>query len=82
MQARSTYCDKIFKSGEELVANRHPSSRDIQQRIKSLRDMWQRLNDLSEQRKLRLNDALESHQVIYIYRIIIILNAYSYYIKK
>lgn len=63
MQARYPYCEKICRSGQELVANRHESSGDIQSRIKVLNNMWQRLRDLAKQRKTRLEDAAESHQV-------------------
>ena len=63
MQARQPYCERICQSGEELISNKHYASRDIRQRINSLRDKWKKLQELASMRRTRLDDAFESHQV-------------------
>ena len=63
MKARFSHCEAVCSSGEQLIQNNHYARRDIQARINSLRDKWQKLLDLSSKRRVRLDDAYESHQV-------------------
>jgi hypothetical protein len=53
----------LYQVGEKLITNKHFASKDIRMRITSLQDKWQRLRDLVAQRRTRLEDAAESHQV-------------------
>lgn len=62
MQARHPVSQAIVVSGEQLVDSKHYAARDLKQRLNSLRDKWQRLNELAAARKTLLDDALESHQ--------------------
>ena len=63
MKARFHHCEEVCKVGEELINNNHYAKRDIKTRINSMREKWQRLLELSKQRRVRLEDAYESHQV-------------------
>lgn len=63
MQARFHHCEQVCQVGEELINNNHYAKRDIKARINSMREKWQRLLDLSTKRRVRLEDAYESHQV-------------------
>ena len=63
MKARFRHCEEVCKVGEELINNNHYAKRDIKTRINSMREKWQRLLELSKQRRIRLEDAYESHQV-------------------
>ena len=67
MTARWPRCQKVCSSGEELVANRHYARKDIKLRCDSLYDKWKKLRDLAAARKTRLDDAYESHQVIFLH---------------
>jgi len=63
IKAREPRCSDLYKVGDNLIASKHYASKDIQQRVTSLQDKWQRLKDLVAQRRARLEDAAESHQV-------------------
>lgn len=63
MEARYPLCQAMCDTGRQLIKNKHYASRDIQQRINSLQDMWKKLKDLAQKRHTRLDDAAESHQV-------------------
>ena len=63
MLARLPHCEEICKAGERLASNNHYAKNDIKLRVGSLRDKWQKLRDLVAQRRTRLEDAAESHQV-------------------
>ena len=63
LAARQAPFDRLCNNGEQLIANGHPDSRGLKKRIKGLRDDWQRLDTLAQQRRTRLEDAAESHQV-------------------
>ena len=63
MKGRQPQCEEVCRVGENLVNSRHYASNDIRLRINSLREKWQRLRDLVAQRRTRLEDAAESHQV-------------------
>ena len=63
MDARRPLSQGVCQSGEELLAAKHYASRDIRQRIKNLKDKWQKLDDLAATRRTKLEDAAESHQV-------------------
>ena len=62
MQARQPISHAIVVSGEQLVSSQHYAALDLKQRLNSLRDKWQRLNELTGARRTLLDDALESHQ--------------------
>jgi len=63
MEARYPLCLNMCDTGRQLITNKHYASRDIQQRINSLQEMWKKLKDLTQKRRTRLEDAAESHQV-------------------
>ena len=66
MQARNAVCEQVCHVGEQLLNNRHYAHRDIETRVKNLRDKWAKLYDLAKKRRTRLEDAAESHQVNYV----------------
>lgn len=68
IKAREPRCSELYQVGDNLIASKHYASKDIRQRITSLQDKWQRLKDLVAQRRTRLEDAAESHQVKTIFR--------------
>ena len=63
MAARQAPFERLCSNGEQLITNGHPDSRELKKRIRSLRDSWQKLDTLAQQRRTRLEDAAESHQV-------------------
>ena len=63
MQARQPGYRQLCGVGEHLINNNHYAKRDIKKRLSSLADKWQKLQDLAKQRRTRLEDAAESHQV-------------------
>ena len=64
MSARHPAFEELCQCGEELIANKHKDSGELRRRINTLKDRWQKLRDLAKQRKTRLEDASESHQVM------------------
>ncbi len=56
-------CIQVLSVGEHLLSTNHRASPEIKSKIKSLTDKWNRLKDLAQKRKTRLEDAAESHQV-------------------
>ena len=69
MAAREPQFAEICHNGDQLIANKHKDSRDLKKRIQNLKDRWQKLRDLAKQRKTRLEDASESHQVLLMSRV-------------
>lgn len=63
MKAREAKSDLVCSGGDQLIAAKHPSSADIQARIKSLQQHWKVLRELVENRRKQLEDALEAYQV-------------------
>lgn len=63
MKAREAKSDLVCSGGDQLIAAKHPSSTDIETRIKSLQDNWKVLRELAEKRRKQLEDALEAYQV-------------------
>ena len=63
MAARVPRCDQVCAVGETLIKNDHYARKDIGTRVAALRDKWQRLRELVQKRRTRLEDAAESHQV-------------------
>ncbi len=63
IKAREPRCEELYTVGDKLIATKHYASKDIKLRMNSLQDKWQRLKDLVAQRRSRLEDAAESHQV-------------------
>jgi len=62
MKAHEPQTEVVCRVGETLIRGNHYAKKDIGTRVVSLRDMWQRLRDLVQQRRTRLEDAAESHQ--------------------
>ena len=59
---RQPISEGIQRVGEQLVANKHQNTPYISQRLQSLQDKWNKLDELIARRTTLLNDALESHQ--------------------
>lgn len=63
MKAREAKSELVCKGGEQLISAKHPSSADIQSRIKSLQQHWKVLQELAGNRRKQLEEALEAYQV-------------------
>ncbi len=50
--------------GERLIQQGHFGADKVRQRLDELLEMWRRLNDLSEQRRRRLTEAVDFHQFL------------------
>ncbi|XP_022241663.1 spectrin beta chain, non-erythrocytic 1-like [Limulus polyphemus] len=53
---------KVIKAGEKLVQTNHPQSRDIRQRIQTLKNKWDHLHELTALRRKQLEDASSAYQ--------------------
>ena len=62
MAGRRPISENIMAVGEQLEASNKQNSPYIGQRLRSLRDKWAKLDELTARRSTLLNDALESHQ--------------------
>lgn len=63
MKAREAKSELLRSGGEQLIAAKHPSSDDIQSRIKSLQQHWKVLRELADNRRKQLEEAMEAYQV-------------------
>ncbi|XP_070576983.1 spectrin beta chain, non-erythrocytic 5-like isoform X4 [Ptychodera flava] len=62
MVARERICDTVCATGEELIKAKHYAKKDIQLRIDSLKEKWEKLKEYAEKRRFRLEDAVQAHQ--------------------
>ncbi|XP_076359799.1 spectrin beta chain, non-erythrocytic 5 kst [Tachypleus tridentatus] len=53
---------KVIKAGERLVQTNHPQSRDVRQRIQTLKNKWDHLHELTALRRKQLEDASSAYQ--------------------
>lgn len=53
-----------MKVGEDLISSNHFGADRIQERVSSTHSMWEHLITLTKQRRKRLEDAVDYHQVI------------------
>ena len=60
---RLTSRDAVCSKGQRMVDEGHYASKDVQIKIKLLRNNFNRLNELVEVRRERLKDAAQSLQV-------------------
>ena len=63
MTARQRTVQGVLDTGQELIATGHPSKRQIQTRMGTLKERLETLREYVELRKWRLQVAAESHQV-------------------
>lgn len=63
MKAREAKSELLCSGGDQLIAAKHPSSADIQSRIKSLQQHWKVLRELADNRRKQLEEAMEAYQV-------------------
>lgn len=61
--ARQRTVQGVLDTGQELIDTGHPSKRKIKTRMESVREKMDQLREYVEGRKLRLQMAVESHQV-------------------
>ena len=61
--ARQRTVQGVLDTGQELIATGHPSKRQIQTRMGTLKERLETLREYVELRKWRLQVAAESHQV-------------------
>ncbi|RWS10326.1 spectrin beta chain-like protein [Dinothrombium tinctorium] len=52
----------VLRVGEDLIQAGHFGSENIQQRIKEIETMWDRLKELQAMRTMRLTEAIDYHQ--------------------
>ncbi|ESO10412.1 hypothetical protein HELRODRAFT_183634 [Helobdella robusta] len=62
ISARIPDSERIYKVGEQLILNNHPSKRDTEARVRRLKGLWNELKEIVKKRRLLLEDAAESHQ--------------------
>lgn len=60
---RHAQLESNIRVGEDLIAEEHFGAPKIQDRITNVQNMWQRLQELSDQRKARLLEAVDLYQV-------------------
>ncbi|XP_030854304.1 spectrin beta chain, non-erythrocytic 1 isoform X1 [Strongylocentrotus purpuratus] len=59
---RHAQLESNIRVGEDLIAEEHFGAPKIQDRITNVQNMWQRLQELSDQRKARLLEAVDLYQ--------------------
>ncbi|XP_074603103.1 spectrin beta chain-like [Brevipalpus obovatus] len=52
----------VLQSGQDLIEASHFGSENIQQRIKEVEDLWDKLKELQALRSARLDEAIQYHQ--------------------
>ncbi|XP_048512555.1 spectrin beta chain, non-erythrocytic 1 isoform X2 [Athalia rosae] len=62
MKARRPKSEQLCDAGSKLIAENHPLSLEIQNRIDSLQEHWKVLEELAALRKKQLDDAAEAYQ--------------------
>ncbi|KAK2588759.1 hypothetical protein KPH14_001641 [Odynerus spinipes] len=62
MKVRRPKSEQLCEAGRRLIADNHPSSLEIQNRIDSLQEHWKVLEELAGLRKKQLDDAAEAFQ--------------------
>nr|XP_034181536.1 spectrin beta chain, non-erythrocytic 5 isoform X4 [Osmia lignaria] len=62
MKVRRPKSEQLCDAGRKLIADNHPSSLEIQNRIDSLQEHWKVLEELAALRKKQLDDAAEAFQ--------------------
>ncbi|XP_015429631.1 PREDICTED: spectrin beta chain, non-erythrocytic 5 isoform X2 [Dufourea novaeangliae] len=62
MKVRRPKSEQLCDAGRKLIADSHPSSLEIQNRIDSLQEHWKVLEELAALRKKQLDDAAEAFQ--------------------
>ncbi|XP_033104188.1 spectrin beta chain-like [Anneissia japonica] len=60
--ARQTIIEGVILTGTELITSGHPKSAKVKSRIQELQEKWNLLNQLSEARKVRLQESAEAHR--------------------
>jgi len=58
---------EVVKVGEDLINSNHFGADRIQERVSSTHSMWEHLISLTKQRRKRLEDAVDYHQVIQLF---------------
>lgn len=64
MKTRRLKSDQLCETGQSLIVDKHPRSKDISSRIESLQKEWKQLYELADVRKKQLEDAAEAFQVL------------------
>ncbi|XP_034944641.1 LOW QUALITY PROTEIN: spectrin beta chain, non-erythrocytic 5 [Chelonus insularis] len=62
MKVRRPKSEQLCGTGQKLIADKHPSSLEIKNRIESLQEHWKVLEELAALRKKQLDDAAEAFQ--------------------
>ncbi|XP_076180788.1 spectrin beta chain, non-erythrocytic 5 kst isoform X2 [Ptiloglossa arizonensis] len=62
IKVRRPKSEQLCDAGRKLIADNHPSSLEIQNRIDSLQEHWKVLEELAALRKKQLDDAAEAFQ--------------------
>ena len=61
--ARQQIIEEVINDGEDLVARQHKAKKQIRRKIEDLQQKWDKLNEYAEARRIRLEEASQSHQV-------------------
>ncbi|KAL0275436.1 UNVERIFIED_CONTAM: hypothetical protein PYX00_003283 [Menopon gallinae] len=62
MKVRRIKSDQLCEAGQQLIADKHPRSKEISSRIESLQKEWKLLHERADLRKKQLEDAAEAYQ--------------------
>ncbi|CAG0913206.1 unnamed protein product [Notodromas monacha] len=62
IQSRESVIDRLCTKGEKMIKNGHVDAATIEKKCTELGARWTELKDAASLRRLRLQDALESHQ--------------------
>jgi len=66
MTGKWPWCEKLCKTGQELISGGHETKKEINTKIKNLKEKWDRLQKLAAIRRTKIEDGIEAHQVCYI----------------
>lgn len=64
VSSHEAHLESIIAVGEALIGHEHFGATRVQDRLKEIKDMWKNLQDLTAQRRRRLEEAVDFHQFI------------------
>ena len=62
MTGKRPWCEKLCKTGQELISGGHETKKEINTKIKNLIEKWDRLQKLAAIRRTKIEDGIEAHQ--------------------
>ena len=71
MAGRFPVCEQVCGVGQDLVNKGHTARAEIGNHIKTLMVKWKQLQDQAAARRTKLEDAVEAHQVLFDFLVIV-----------